>query len=321
MDITEPFFTKGNVTMLELRINEPHRLIKVAHALASDVRINILNLLSSEQVNIVDIAEKLRLPVSTVAANIKVLESAGLIVSEIKPATRGTMKVCSRTFNDIHMNLNKNNNYNNPMKCYEIEIPVGSYTDCSVEPTCGFITGNGLLEPNDDPTQFFHPDRLSAQLVWFRKGFLEYKFPMLHRSENTEIHSIEFSMEICSEAPNYDRNWPSDITIYINGQEIGTWTCPGDFGDRRGKLNPEWLPDNHTQYGLLKAWKVDNQGSYLDEAKLSDVVLSDLRLDHQNFITLRVEVKSQATNIGGVNIFGKSFGDHPQDIVMRIMHS
>jgi len=307
--------------MLELRINEPERLIKVAHALASDVRINILSLLSAKQENIVDMAEKLRLPVSTVAANVKVLESAGLIVTEIQPASRGTMKVCSRTFNDIHMNLNKHIDYNNPLKCYELEIPVGSYTDCSVEPTCGFITGNGVLEPNDDPAQFFHPDRLSAQLVWFRKGYVEYKFPSLHLAEATDIHSVEFSMELCSEAPNYDLQWPSDITLQINGHELGTWTCPGDFGDRRGKLNPDWLPDNHTQYGLLKTWKVDRQGSYLDGARISDVSLRELQLESNRYITLRIGVKPQATNIGGINIFGKSFGDYPQDIIMRIFHA
>jgi len=306
--------------MLELSINEPQRLAKVAHALSSDVRLNILNLLGLQQENIVDIAEKLNLPVSTVAANIKVLEGAGLIVTEIQPASRGTMKVCSRTFSDIYMNLNQKTNYNNSQSCYEIEMPVGSYTDCSVVPTCGFITGNGVSKPYDEPTQFYHPERFTAQLIWFRRGFVEYKFPMLIESYS-QIHSIQFSMEICSEAPQYDHQWPSDITVGVNGRELGTWTCPGDFGDRRGKLNPVWLPDSHTQYGLLKTWKVEAQGSFLDEAKISDVTVEDLGLDKQGYITLRLEVKPDALHSGGINLFGKTFGDYPQDIVMRILYS
>jgi predicted transcriptional regulator len=306
--------------MLELTIDEPDRLVKVAHALSSDVRIHILHLLNYQQENIVDIAEKLRLPVSTVASNIKVLENAGLIFTEIQPASRGTMKVCTRTFDDVHMNLNVNTGYNNPKDCYEIEMPVGCYTDCKVLPTCGLINTSGIFKPTDEPSLFFHPDRISAQLLWFRRGYVDYKFPMLTVPKKPTIQSIQFSMEVCSEAPRYDHHWPSDLTVSINEKEIGTWTCPGDFGDRRGKLNPHWLPDYHTQYGLLKTWKVDRQGSYLDDVTISDITLNDLQLESRDYISFRIGVKSTATHIGGINIFGKEFGDYNQDIIMRVIY-
>ena len=41
------------------------------------------------------------------------------------------------------------------------------------------------------------------------------------------IESLELSMEMCSEAPNYDHNWPSNISVWVNGVEIGMWTSPG----------------------------------------------------------------------------------------------
>ncbi len=305
--------------MLELTIDEPDRLAKVAHALSSEIRIGILKLLNYQNENIVDIAEKLNLPVSTVATNIKVLENAGLIITEIQPASRGTMKVCTRNFDDIYMNLNVNVGYNNPGNCYQVEMPVGGYMDCEVFPTCGLINQTGLLMPQDEPSLFFHPNRMSAQLLWFRRGFVEYKFPML-TEPNAKIESLQFSMELCSEAPRYDHDWPSDITIWVNGKEICTWTCPGDFGDRRGKLNPPWLPDNHTQYGLLKTWKINQHGSYLDDVKISDVTLQELDLKSK-YIAFRIGVKPNATHIGGINLFGKEFGDHNQDIVMRIIYS
>ncbi|WP_079911757.1 transcriptional regulator [Paenibacillus sp. 32352] len=305
--------------MLELTIDEPDRLIKVAHALSSEIRINILKLLSNQNENIVDIADKLNLPVSTVASNVKVMEDAGIIVTEIRRASRGTMKVCARTFDDIHMNLNVNVGYNNP-NCYQIDMPVGFYTDCDIHPTCGMINQNGVCKPDDEPSIFFHPNRMSAQMIWFRRGFVEYRFPTL-TVPNAKVQSIQFSMELCSEAPRYDHNWPSDITAWINGVEIGTWTCPGDFGDRRGRLNPAWFPDQHTQYGLLKTWKVDATGSYLDDVKISEINLRDIQLGDHQAIRFRVGNMPHAEHMGGINLFGKELGDHDQDIVMRIIYT
>lgn len=305
--------------MLELSIDESERLRKVAHALASDVRINILKLLNYKQENIVDIAEKLDLPVSTVASNVRVLENAGIIMTEVLPASRGTMKVCSRTFDDIRMNLKLDMDYSSPTNIHQIEMPVGCYTECEIHPTCGILTDAGMVQPPDEPSYFFHPSRISAQLIWFTRGYVEYKFPWFS-DRDVDIKSIQFSMELCSEAFIYNHNWPSDITIWINDQEIGTWTCPGDFGDRRGKLNPQWLPDTHTQYGLLKTWKVDHSGSYLDDVSISNVKLDELQLQQSKLVTLRIGIKPDAEHVGGVNIFGKQFGDYDQDIIMRIIY-
>ena len=306
--------------MLELTIDESDRLIKVAHALASEIRIDILKLLNFKKMNIIEIAEKLELPVSTIASNIKVLEVSGLIYTELQPATRGKMKVCSRNFDDIHMILNLSVGHNDPKNYVELEMPIGHYVDCDITPTCGIINQNGVVQPEDDKSLFYYPDRITAQLIWFRKGFLTYRFPVSIPS-SAKMQSLQFSMELCSEAPNYDHNWPSDITVWINGKEICTWTCPGDFGDRRGKLNPSWLRDNHTQYGLLKNWKIDYTGSYLDDVKVSPVTLNDINFHDQRFIELKVGVKSDAVNVGGINLFGKGFGDYDQDIVMRMIYS
>ena len=34
-------------------------------------------------------------------------------------------------------------------------------------------------------------------------------------------------MEVSSEFPFSNNNWPSDITFSLNGVELGTWTSPG----------------------------------------------------------------------------------------------
>lgn len=307
--------------MLELKIDESDTLIKVAHALSSKVRIDILKLLNAKKMNINEMAEELDLPVSTIALNIRVLETAGIIYTELLPATRGTMKVCSRVFDDIHMNMRMDHTLRNKENLYEIEMPIGHYMESMISPTCGIISKNGVLDPLDEPSLFYHPERVNSQLIWFRKGYVTYRFP-LHLPSSANIQSIQFSMELCSEAPQYNHNWPSDITIWVNEKEVSTWTCPGDFGERKGKLNPVWFPsEGHTQYGVLKTWKITNSGIYLDEVKVSDQHLQDVLIEKQKYVNFRIGIKEDAANIGGINIFGNEFGDYPQNIVMRIIYT
>lgn len=43
-------------------------------------------------------------------------------------------------------------------------------------------------------------------------------------------------------------------------------------------------------------------------------------LDEHPYISFKVCVKPNAANIGGVNIFGEKYGDHPQGICMRAVY-
>lgn len=42
------------------------------------------------------------------------------------------------------------------------------------------------------------------------------------------VGAIELALELSSEVPGTAKDWPSDITIAINGREIDTWTAPVD---------------------------------------------------------------------------------------------
>ena len=306
---------------MELSINEPENLQKVAHALSSDVRLRIITLLNTESLNIQELAEILDKPVSTIAAHIKVLEESNLVLTELRPADRGVMKVCTRNFDDIHIELNVSKNPMNEFEVYEIEMPIGHYTDFRVSPTCEMADGNGHLVPEDNPAQFYNPVRTNAQLIWTRKGTFEYRFPLLI-PKDAVIEQIELSLELCSEAPNYDHNWPSDITVRLNEVEIGTWTSPGDFGDRPGKLNSKsWSETTSTQYGILKTWKVTNKNSMIDDVFLSDRTINDLNIFDNEHLTFCIGVKEDAIHKGGINIFGKEMGDYPQDIKLRILYT
>src|SRR5690606_7263271 len=128
-------------------------------------------------------------------------------------------------------------------------------------------------------------------------------------------------MEICSEAPDYDIDHPSDITLWINDIEVGTWCSPGDMGGKRGRLNPPWWSDHFTQFGLLKVWSVDGDGTSVDGTTVSDITLKAIGLLPLRPIRVRIGVKPDAENAGGFNIFGEGFGNYEQDLILRLHYA
>ena len=106
-------------------------------------------------------------------------------------------------------------------------------------------------------------------------------------------------MELSSEVPGTSKDWPSDITIAINGREIDTWTAPADYGDKRGKHTPVWWKLAGSQYGDLKQWRVTKKGTYRDGAKVSKCSLADLELERHRSIRIRIGVKEDARHPGG----------------------
>jgi predicted transcriptional regulator len=304
---------------VELDLERTEELYNVAKALASEVRLEILKLLNFNSFNVNEIAEKLNIPTSTAALHVKVLEDAGLIHTELQPGVRGSMKVCSRKSDNINIQLDTLKLHSEDNSFY-MNMPIGNFVDCLVYPTCGLVNENGFIDSEDKPRLFYNPRRVTAQLLWFHKGYVEYRFPNNILQVGKE-KLIEVSLELCSEAPNYRNNWPSDITMWINGVDVGSWTSPGDFGGRRGRLNPTWWSEACTQYGLLKTWRVTKDGTFIDENKISDTKIAALNLSKGDYITVRIGIKEDAKNLGGVNIFGEKFGDYEQNIVMRIDYS
>ncbi|OYO59726.1 ArsR family transcriptional regulator, partial [Lachnotalea glycerini] len=80
-------------------------LVLTARALASEVRIDILKLLCKESLKVNEIAERLDIPASTAALNVKVLEEAGLIRCDLQPGIRGSMKVCYKQSEELNITL------------------------------------------------------------------------------------------------------------------------------------------------------------------------------------------------------------------------
>jgi predicted transcriptional regulator len=305
-----------SIRTLELIADDDHirQLEAVTKALGSETRLEILRFLSTHTSTVLEIAEALRLHQSTATLHINILEKAGLIETNLRPATRGLQKVCARVFDRIVIQLPAEQVTGDNL--VEISMPIGAYVDFCITPTCGLAGELGIIGHLDDPSAFYEPERMYAQLLWFRRGYVEYRFPN-RLPPGVSLDDIEVSFEVCSEAPLHHPDWPSDITVWIFGMEIGTWTSPADFGGDRGVLTPQWWDRNNSQYGLLKVWKVTHAGSYVDGIKVSDVNLADLPGKPGDPISLRIGMKDDAVNIGGINLFGSKFGNYPQDIVLR----
>jgi predicted transcriptional regulator len=288
---------------------------EIFRALANDTRVAILRYLGDRVVAVNQIAKDMGLPPSTATMHITVLERAGLLHTELRPASRGLQKVCARTYDELIFDLPRG--LHNTHDAVDVEMPIGGFSDFSVEPTCGLVSESGLIGFMDDPSAFYEPDRLQAQLLWFRAGFVEYRFPN-RVPPGARVDSVQLTAEICSEAPLHDLDWPSDIGVWVNGVLLGEWTCPSDFGGQRGRLTPSWWEEKDSQFGVLKRWLVTPEGTTIDGIRLSSVDLAALSLTPRDPIVVRIGVRSDAENVGGLNLFGRGFGNYPQDLGLRL---
>ncbi len=293
--------------------------LNVLRALGSETRLLILSLLSHRVMNVSELTKALGLPHSTVNFNLKRLENAGLLQVQYTPGTRGRQKLISKRYDEVLLKL-PGVGIESSQDVVEVSMPIGNYKRFDVQPTCGLASAGKFIGMIDDPRSFYEPEHVFAQILWFREGFVEYEFPN-NVPFGAEATSLELSVELCSEAPEYDLDWPSDITLWINGAEVGTWTSPGDFGGERGRVTPSWWQTEQTQYGLLKHWRVTAEGSYLDDQKLSRITLGELALGADNHISVRLGSQTGARHVGGVNLFGRKFGNYEQDLLMRVRYA
>ncbi|UOK62537.1 ArsR/SmtB family transcription factor [Paenibacillus amylolyticus] len=298
-----------------IKANGEPRFLPLYEALASEVRWRIMDMIADREMNVKDIATVLELSPSIVTMHIRKLEDAGLIGSRRVRINGGTHKLCYLKQNQIEIELPS---ASQTSRTREQTISVGHYTAFDIHPTCGLGTLEKEIGVWDDPRYFLDPERVHAAILWFGKGYVEYKTPNFVLPDQT-TDAIEISMELASEAPGLRDHWPSDIRFTFNGVSLGTWTSPADFGRAaRGKYTPEWWHRNVNQYGLLKTIRIDASGTYMDGERMSDITLADIKLI-EPFWTLRFTVDEESPNVGGLTIYGAGFGNHDQDIVIRVL--
>lgn len=294
--------------------------LEVFKALGSELRINIVKLLlENKEMNMNELATSLGVTNGALTSHIRKLEESGIVKVLAEHGGHGNQKVCRVNVDKILIDV-ESEDVEDENNIYNTEVPVGHFSDYNVYPTCGISTDKALIGEVDDPRYFAHPDRMNARILWFTRGYVEYIIPNL-LPNSTKIDQITLSMEISSEAPGVNSDWPSDITFMLNDVEIGTWTSPGDFGDVQGIFTPEWWFPNWNQYGLLKMIVINKKGTFVDGMKISDVNIKQFALDYKSAIRFKFLVADDAANVGGMTIFGAGFGNYNQDIKVRIAYS
>lgn len=298
-----------------IHIKELRSGLSIFKALSSEIRIEILELLNEhDSLNLNEIAQKLGLSNGAITMHIKKLEESGLIDITSAVGRHGTQKICYLNEDLLSVELRSKGTVN----VYEAEIKVGHYCDYHAEPTCGLATKDSIVGEFDNPRYFADPEHINAGIVWLAKGFLEYRIPNYLKS-NQRFSELQFILEIGSEAPSFNDNYPSDILFSVNGVEIGMWTSPGDFGQEQGLNNPDWWPPHLNQYGLIKLVRINENGSFIDGCLISKTTITDIQLRQNADIKFKIGV-AETGNVGGLTIYGQNFGNYKQDLIARVIY-
>jgi len=314
----KPRFFKNEVAELDLSSPKDLPIIaKVCYALSNETRLQILNQLQKENKTIPQLAQENNLAITSVVYHTEILANAGLIDISLTPAQKGDVRTCYKVLRNFNLKIEQPQQIKERKKQIELTCGVGTFIDCSTDFDCSFATTERVYINRWDSV--YRNERYLAELIWANKGFLKYAFAN-DFAKNNACEEIELSLEICSEAINYDNHFKSDVTFWINDKELCTYTCLGDFGDRHGKLNPDWwhLQESPTQYGQLVTIKINENGVFLNGDLVNKKVnIKNLKLEQGNKLTFTLGNKDGIVNQGGFNLFGKSFGDYPQDILLK----
>jgi predicted transcriptional regulator len=300
-----------------MKIEATGKNLSFFECFSSATRLKIIELLNEKPMNIKDLAEAVGYSSAIMTKHIQKLEESGIISTHSEPGKRGTQKMCSLTMDSVLLQLKTEATQPDPNR-YSLSIPIGQYANYQVKPTCGLASETKIIGFFDDARYFSDPEHVRASHLWFSSGYIEYRLPNYLLSHQ-KLRSVDISLELCSEAPGFQENWPSDISFYLNNIPIGTWTCPGDFGSKRGAYTPIWW-EHGTQHGLLKNISLRKDGTYLDGIRLSDTTIHDIPLAYGNDFHFRIASHIEAEHCGGVSLFGRKFGNYDQDIEVTIAY-
>ncbi len=300
-----------------MKIDTSDKWLSVYEALASKVRLKVINLLAKKEMNIKELAQALGLSSAIMTMHVKKLEKANIIKTKMIPGRGGVQKICSLMVGNIQIKLPEK--HMSERDVHVTSLPVGHYSDVQVTPTCGLATTERIIGEYDDPRYFLDVERMHASILWFAQGYVEYKIAnYLLNSQVAE--ELEISLELSSEAPGTNNKWPSDISFYLNDVRLGIWTSPGDFGDRRGRYTPDWWSSDVNQYGLMKVLKINKEGTFMDGNLISNVTIDHIHIEQKQW-TFKIAVEKDAAHVGGVTLFGSGFGNYNQDIVLKLHYS
>ncbi len=302
-------------SILELSLQQDYDteiIAKLCDALSSPVRLQILRLLQKppHHRTAPEISKALKIPKTTLLHHLDKLEKMKLLGTTYRYTEKRAYKLYGRHLKGANIKFYYTETPSEHVKTKTISLGVGQFSDFQGD-SFNFNTQTKQYSYMLDSC--FGSERLNAQLIYTYKGIVTYTFNNLAQNETPK--EISLSLEICSEAPFYDNSHLSDISFWFNGVKIAEYRCLGDYGERRGILNPEWWPSVNTQYGKLATLTITEEGTFLNGIQQPQgKKLSELNLSKCRKIDISLGNDSTAEHPGGFNIFGRCFGDYQQDV-------
>ena len=296
--------------------NDFAQLEKVGKALSSKLRLKMLKQINQVPRTITELAKINKITTSTVIFHTTILEDAKLIQMRFKPGKKGKTQVFFT--GQLELIVSYNTVKSIEEKKHTQSIPIGQYTNANFDNYVRFATVKEMYRI--DQNDAFNPLMKNAELIWTAGGMLEYSFSNQFAFEHN-VREISISLEICSETFGHLNDWKRDITFAIHGVELMTYTAPGDYGGKLGKLNPDWWAASYTQYGDLITISINKEGVFLNNKLVNKkIAIGDLNLRGSNRLLFSLYNKIDAEHYGGFNLFGKNFGNYEQDIVLSAIY-
>ncbi len=307
------------VSLNVMRDGDCAAIVRICDALGNATRMEILRYLQRPPFifSVPELAKALKIPITTLIFHLDKMAAAEIVTVAYKSTKRGAVRLVQRRMKSLGIEFFNTERRECGETAETQAARVGQFSEF-FGTAFNFCTATSVFTSFGD--NCYVPERFDAELIFTPNGQVAYRFS----NQAAKLHKIkraELSLEICSEAPYFDNEYLSDITFWINDKEITTYVSPGDFGDRRGRLNPEWWPRVNTQYGALITLAVDEKGATINGARVETRArLNDLGLSAGNRVEVRFGNKPTAKNVGGFNLFGKKFGDHPQDVCFTLYY-
>lgn len=303
----------------QYNLKDEDKVSLLAKALTSPTRLEILRMLLRSSKTMSELSQTLYVSMSSISMHTALLRDAGLITITPKPGKHGAKKLCGIRAERITIDLFEPDKEVVSPKIVSQDIPVGAYSHAEATRPCGLVSREGYIQREDESHCFYHPLHANAQLIWFLTGLLTYEIS--NRSlKAPSLEKVEISFEICAEAPGYNNTWPSDIFLKINNRHLTTFRVKGDYGGTRGVNNPAWWRDSNTQFGELTLLTITKEGTYLNNKRVSEENLDTLKMAENFYFSFTVGVDPKSEFPGGMNLFGKHFGNYSQDIRVKAIY-
>ena len=164
--------------------------LSVYKALASPVRLQIIQLLAKKAQSISALATQLGISETITAKHLNQLDKTGIISF----SRQVHFKIAKLNVDQI--NIKFPNTIYPSYNAYTVKIR--HYTNFSVAPSCGLAGRDGYIGRVDHPSYFMDPQRIFAGIIWWNNGFVEYQF-LNHLNSHDQLRMIDITAELGSE--------------------------------------------------------------------------------------------------------------------------